>query len=83
MQHLRSYHRVNHLMRGRAPLYPGACWRRWASRRKWPDPQLLLRHQSPPLTLLPTPTHTQDGTHATRGNAHTRHTPQTHGKGLG
>ena len=23
-----------HLIRGRAPLYPGACWRRGASRRK-------------------------------------------------
>ena len=41
-------------MRG-TPLYPYACWRRWASRRKWPNPQLLLQHQSPPITLLPSP----------------------------
>ena len=24
-----------------APAHPGACWRRWASGRKWPNPQLL------------------------------------------
>ena len=29
------------LIHGHTPLCPGACWRRWASRRKWPNPQLL------------------------------------------
>ena len=62
------------LIRRHAPLYlpAGACRRRWASRHKWPDPQLRLQHQSPPITQL-TPI-TPGGTRATQGNGHTIHT---------
>ena len=71
-------------MYGRALLSPSACWRSWASRCKWPNPQLLLQQQSPPITLLPHhPPPITSGTHATRGNGHTIHTPWTPGGGLG
>ena len=67
------------LIRGHALFYlpPDACWRRWASRCKWPNPHPVLQHQSPLITLLPhqPPPFTLGGTH----NGQMMHTLQTQG----
>ena len=47
------------------------CWGMWASRSKWPNPHILLQHQTPLIT--------PGGAHAMRGNGHTLHTLWTRG----
>ena len=77
-------------------VYLGACWRRWASRGMWPNSYYHTNPHPLPydrtITTHPTRFHpslytlhppTQGGIHATQGNGHTTHTPQTHVGGGG